>query len=58
MKIKRMIDRIHTGSITIQKSKVKNANRLFIKVVPNEERKFRTYDAVPEWFTAEAPLTG
>ncbi len=51
-------NRMFTGSTTLSKKKVKSSNRFFIKVVPNEEKKWKEYDAVPEWFTLDAPSKG
>ena len=35
-----------------------NVNRFFMMVVPNEESRIRIFDAVPNWFTLEAPPEG
>ena len=35
-----------------------NVNRFFMMVVPNEESRHLIFDAVPNWFTLEAPPEG
>ncbi|MGP1462059.1 hypothetical protein [Tannerella sp.] len=50
--------RMYENSTNMPLKKFINVNRFFMMVVPNEESRHLIFDAVPNWFTLEAPPEG
>lgn len=52
-------DQIYTDSITLSKKRIKSGgNRFFLAIIPEKDNRRAVYEAVPEWFTLDAPPEG